>query len=68
MFNLADFQGRTVLAVTLSYDLQNFISEAFKTRQKKTKELSFTYPQERVGLCEAWLDECGKEPFWRSKT
>ncbi|MFZ4507961.1 MAG: sensor histidine kinase [Fimbriimonas sp.] len=46
--------GRSLLAVTLSYDLEQLVIEAFRLNQTLGAELSFTYPEERIALAKAW--------------
>ncbi len=56
--------GRSVLAVTLSYDLERLVAEAAKVKAVQTAELSFSYPEERVALARAWFDsEDGERVF-----
>lgn len=57
MFKLASPSGRTILAATLSYELERLVSSAAATGQPDRAELSFTYPEERVGLAKAWCPQ-----------
>jgi two-component system phosphate regulon sensor histidine kinase PhoR len=63
MFNFPEPQGKTVLGVTLSYDLQNLVTACANSHTKQISELSFSYPQERVGYCEAWPQPEGRQVF-----
>lgn len=54
MFRFEEPLGRSVLAVTLSYDLERLIVEAHRTEEPQNAELNFTYPEDRVGLAKAW--------------
>jgi two-component system phosphate regulon sensor histidine kinase PhoR len=56
MFRFPSPNGRTVLAVTLSYDLERLIAEANSTKLPQAAELAFRYPEERVGMARAWLE------------
>ncbi|MDR3689001.1 MAG: ATP-binding protein [Fimbriimonas sp.] len=46
--------GRTVLAVTLSNDLEQLVVSAGRSRSAQNAEISFTYPNEKVGLAKTW--------------
>jgi two-component system, OmpR family, phosphate regulon sensor histidine kinase PhoR len=48
--------GRSVLAVTLSYDLEQLVLASLREGEAQSAELQFTYPEERVGLSKAWPD------------
>jgi len=63
MFRFPDPVGRTVLAVTLSYDLVGLVQECFRTGVKQHAELTFTYPGDRVGLVEVWPEPGGERVF-----
>ena len=49
--------GRNILAVTLSYDLEQLVITGGKTHLPQSAEISFTYPDERVGLARIWSTE-----------
>ncbi|HEY3781080.1 MAG TPA: ATP-binding protein [Fimbriimonadaceae bacterium] len=63
MFDFSTAEDATILSVTLSYDLQTFVADTFKTREKQITELTFGYPEERIGLCESWPDLTGERVF-----
>ena len=63
IFRLDGRRGRSVLAVTLSYDLEQLVTEAFRTREPQERELAFTYPEERVARARAWTDPSGLRAF-----
>ena len=63
MFKFPDPIGRSILAVTLSYDLQALVEGRFKDGERTTTELTFTYPHERIGICDAWLEPLGHRLF-----
>lgn len=54
MFNFPDPVGRTILAVTLSHDLEQLVFDTWREETAHNGELGFTYPDERVGLAKAW--------------
>jgi len=61
MFNFANPIGRTILAVTLSYDLEQLVFDACRLNEVQDGELNFTYPDERAGLAKAWPQpDCGR--------
>lgn len=63
MFRFKEPRGRTVLAVTLSYDLEHLVTEAARLGESKTSELNFTSPEERIGLAKTWPHEIGNQVF-----
>ncbi len=63
MFNFANPIGRTILAVTLSYDLEQLVFDACRLNDGQDGELNFTYPGERVGLVKAWPQPDGGRVF-----
>lgn len=52
--------GRPILAVTLSHELEQLVSETAGDHHPHRAELTFTYPEERVALVQAW----GEPPDW----
>lgn len=57
MFRFADPEGRSILAITLSYDLETLVFEVVRDRQTFDAELTFSYPEERVNVASAWPEE-----------
>jgi len=55
MFRFSNPLGRSLLAVTLSYDLERLVLDAVRLKEAQDAELSFSYPDERVGLVGAWI-------------
>lgn len=47
--------GRTLLAVTLSHELEELIGRAVSTRAPQSAEIVFRYPEERIGQAKAWI-------------
>lgn len=58
--------GRSILAITLSYDLEQLVLEAFRLKQPQRAELNFAYPVERVGLANAWPSDDNAERVFLS--
>lgn len=65
-FKFEDPIGRSILAITLSYDLEQLVLEAFRQKAPQEAEMSFSYPVERVGLVKAWLGEDDPERVFLS--
>lgn len=56
MFRADDPIGKSLLALTLSYELEKLVVEAANTGETQQAELTFSFPGERVGLARAWFD------------
>lgn len=54
LFNISDAQSKTILAVTLSYDLERFVLECAESREASSMEVVLTYPSDAVAICNAW--------------
>jgi two-component system, OmpR family, phosphate regulon sensor histidine kinase PhoR len=52
---------KSVLAASLNYDLERLVLEAFRQREAQSAELSFSYPEEKVGLAKAWPSDIDSE-------
>jgi two-component system phosphate regulon sensor histidine kinase PhoR len=63
MFKFDNPIGRSILAVTLSYDLESLVTACAQTREKQHAELTFAYPDERTALAEAWMEPDGDRIF-----
>jgi two-component system phosphate regulon sensor histidine kinase PhoR len=59
LFRFDDPLGRSLLAVTLSYDLEQLVIRAAATGEAAYAELGFSYPVERIGLAKAWISTPG---------
>lgn len=59
-FRIEDPVGRTLLATTLSYDLEQFVIEAARSGELRVCETSFAFPTERITIIKAW--QLGHEP------
>ncbi len=54
LFKFAQPAGKSILAVTLSYDLEQLVLGVSRTGESKNAEMVFPYPEERVGIAESW--------------
>lgn len=63
MFRFPSPVGRTLLAVTLSSDLERLVTDCAKTGEKQHAELAFAYPDGRTAIAEAWLEPDGTRIF-----
>lgn len=63
MFRFENPVSRTILAVTLSYDLEALVTACAHTGEKQHAELTFAYPDERTALAEAWPERDGDRIF-----
>lgn len=66
IFKFDDPIGRSVLAITLSYDLEQLVLEAFKQRLPQHAEFNFSYPTEHVGTAKAWPSDDNAERVFLS--
>jgi len=66
LFRFDNPVGRSILAITLSYDLEQLVLEAFRIKQAQHAELNFAYPVERVGLAKAWPSDDNAERVFLS--
>ena len=48
-------RGKSIVAVTLSYDLEQLVLSTARERATESDELTFTYPSEIVGRAKAWV-------------
>jgi two-component system phosphate regulon sensor histidine kinase PhoR len=63
LFRIDQPAGRSIIAVTLSYDLEQLVLEAARSHTEQHKELNFAYPVERVGMATAWPEEAADHVF-----
>lgn len=66
LFRIENAVGRSILAITLSYDLEQLVLETFRLKEAKHSELNFSYPVERVGLAKAWPSDEDSEHVYLS--
>jgi two-component system, OmpR family, phosphate regulon sensor histidine kinase PhoR len=55
LFRFEQPRGRSVLAVTLSHELEDLVLQAARRREPVTEQVTFTYPEERVGVAHTWV-------------
>ncbi len=55
--------GGTILAATLSVELERLLLDAAETDAPKRKEIAFAYPQDWIGLASAWRDPAEDRVF-----
>ena len=63
MFRFTNPANRSLLAITLSYDLEALVFELFRKELPIHAELTFSYPEERVNVASAWLEDGGNRMF-----
>lgn len=63
LFRFSDPVGRTLLAVTLSHELEQLVLKAFQTQVDQHAEMNFAYPADRVGLAKAWPHDGANRVF-----
>jgi two-component system, OmpR family, phosphate regulon sensor histidine kinase PhoR len=57
LFGFEAPQGRAILSVTLSHELEQLVLTAAREGTPQRAELNFRYPEERVGIAQAWRGE-----------
>jgi len=57
LFGFESPQGRPILSVTLSHELEQLVLAASRSQIRQQAEMSFRYPEERVGVAQAWRGE-----------
>ncbi len=64
-FGFRDVRGKSLLAVTLCYNLYRFFREGTRWEAQFTRPITLSFPQERHVLASMWtvLDEVGTELF-----
>jgi two-component system phosphate regulon sensor histidine kinase PhoR len=64
-FGFRDVRGKSLLALTLCYDLYRFFREGVQQEAQFTRLITLSFPQERHVLASMWpvLDEAGTERF-----
>ncbi len=66
IFRFEDPIGRSILAITLSYDLEQLVLEAGRQKQTQHAEMTFAYPEEHIGLAKAWSSDVNSERVFLS--
>lgn len=65
-FRFENAEGRSILAVTLSHELERLVLGAREEGEPKSAELTFTYPDERVARAMAWPGKEGDAKVFMS--
>ncbi|MHB8637871.1 MAG: sensor histidine kinase [Fimbriimonadaceae bacterium] len=63
MFRVSGPVGRSILAATLSPDLERLVIDVGQLQEARQAELVFKFPEERVGLAKAWPHRDGRRIF-----
>ncbi len=63
IFRVENPIGKTILATTISYDLEQLVLQAAKNDDRCSLECTITYPEERYVVAEAWPDSLGNRVF-----
>lgn len=63
MFRFPDPIGRSILAVTLSHEIEQQLFDCFREGQTLVEERFLTNPVDRVGICKVWLESDNKRAF-----
>lgn len=63
MFRFENPEGRSLLAVTISHDLEQQVFDCFRENRSITKEQTLSHPSDRVGICKVWPEGEGKRAF-----
>lgn len=58
-FRFVEPVGRSLLSVTLSYDLEQLVKNAIREGAPASRELSFRHPEDRICLAKAWSGSDG---------
>lgn len=63
MFRFDAPSGRSILAVTISYELEQLVLNASRADGPLESELSFSFPEDRTTLARAWREPNGDRVF-----
>jgi two-component system phosphate regulon sensor histidine kinase PhoR len=63
MFRATDPIGRSLLAVTLSPNLEALVLDASTTGEPQHAEMNFKFPEDRVGVAKTWPHPDGRRVF-----
>jgi two-component system phosphate regulon sensor histidine kinase PhoR len=60
LFRFSNPSGKSVVMITLSFDLERLVVKAASGQGAQSEELSFSYPDERIAIAKAWTS--GDDP------
>ena len=63
LFRFTDPQSKALIAITLSYDIDNLFKEAIHSAVAQSAELDFAYPSERSALVRCWPEPGSRSGF-----
>jgi two-component system phosphate regulon sensor histidine kinase PhoR len=63
MYRFTNPSGRTILAVTLSNELEQLVQECERTGEKQRCDLAFAYPEGRTATADVWQEQGGGRIF-----
>lgn len=63
LFRLEDAIGKSILAVTISYDLEQLVLSAIAENKSIRTDITIPFPEEKVAIAEAWPDITGRRAF-----
>jgi two-component system, OmpR family, phosphate regulon sensor histidine kinase PhoR len=66
LFGFENPQGRSILAVTLSVELEQQVLQATTGESPSEVEITFSFPQERICVARAWKTEADEEQVYVS--
>lgn len=63
LFRFEDAIGKSILAVTISYELEQLVLNALRENRSIRTEITIPFPEEKVAVAEAWPDITGRRAF-----
>lgn len=60
IFRIEQPAGKSLLALTLSHELERLVLQSSSEQRDVSAEISFSYPSERVGIAKAWHNPAGR--------
>ncbi len=56
MFRADQPKGESILAITLSHELERLVTETIESRRHSSVEMHFTYPEDRIAIVQSWAE------------
>lgn len=56
MFRADQPKGESILAITLSHELERLVTETIESRRHVSVEMHFTYPEDRIAVVQSWAE------------